>query len=98
MDLMYGKAGSINNQKQEDDMNKVRRKNQVEMLERLFVIRSYDSTCVEMLTNSWAKVAKIRGNPDKQTLHIVFSGLEVPAHVIKPIFKVTIMVTTNLTT
>lgn len=62
------------------------------LLDSIKFIKNYDKICVNLLMKTWAELAEMRGLPDRETIRITFGGIEIPNTVIKPIFRVFVLV------
>lgn len=85
-------AERINRKRISDEQNKEKIRSLIKTLNQSSILHFYDRGLINRLLTSWQKVAEQRVQPDCENVAIVFKSIEIPADIVKPIFKVTVLV------
>lgn len=86
------KAKKVYEKTQHDNAIQKRKRELVQALENSSILFFYDKSLVNRLLSDWQNLSEKLKRPDSQRIQIIFKSIEIPYTIIKPTFKIVVLV------
>ena len=86
------KARKLNEEFQYETEANMLKKSRLQLLQNSKLLRFYDKSLANRFLSDWHRLSEKLKRPDSQRIQILFKSIELPAQIVKPTFKIFVMV------